>query len=186
MLFRSEEVARLADAAAAEMLRERLRNADTELTAMTLALEEQRKRAEETLTLLAAAEVAKGAFEQDAQDAKTQLSAAEERAALLAVAQKALSEQEALTLDEQRKLALLNEQVAVLRTQLGGLQTLLDDSAARDAQSDVQLQALGSQLNTALARVAAEEKRRRKLEEAERIRLEAETKDLAQIGRAHV
>ncbi len=174
-----EEVARLADAAAAEMLRERLKNADTELTAMTLVLEEQRKRAEETLTLLAAAEVAKGAFEQDAQDAKTQLSAAEERAALLAVAQKALSEQEALTLDEQRKLALLNEQVAVLRTQLGGLQSLLDDSAARDAQSDVQLQALGSQLNTALARVAAEEKRRRELEEAERIRLEAETKDLA-------
>ncbi len=174
-----EEVARLADAAAAEMLRERLKNADTELTAMTLVLEEQRKRAEETLTLLAAAEVAKGAFEQDAQDAKTQLSAAEERAALLAVAQKALSEQEALTLDEQRKLALLNEQVAVLRTQLGGLQTLLDDSAARDAQSDVQLQALGSQLNTALARVAAEEKRRRELEQAERIRLEAETKDLA-------
>jgi len=174
-----EEVARLADAAAAEMLRERLENADTELTAMTLALEEQRKRAEETLTLLAAAEAAKDASEQDAQDAKVQLSAAEERAALLAVAQKALSEQEALTLDEQRKLALLNEQVAALRAQLGGLQLLLDDSAARDAQSDVQLQALGSQLNTALARVAAEEKRRRKLEEAERIRLEAETKDLA-------
>ncbi|MCF6316196.1 MAG: peptidoglycan -binding protein [Marinosulfonomonas sp.] len=174
-----EEVARLADAAAAEMLRERLENADTELTAMTLALEEQRKRAEETLTLLAAAEAAKDASEQDAQDAKAQLSAAEERAALLAVAQKALSEQEAQTLDEQRKLALLNEQVAALRAQLGGLQLLLDDSAARDAQSDVQLQALGSQLNTALARVAAEEKRRRKLEEAERIRLEAETKDLA-------
>ncbi len=171
-----EEATRLVDAAAAEALRERLENADTELTAMTLVLEEQRKRAEETLTLLAAAEVAKDAFERDA---KAQLNAAGERAALLAVAQKALSEQQAQTLDEQRKLALLNEQVAALRTQLGGLQSLLDDSAARDVQSDVQLQALGSQLNTALARVAAEEKRRRELEQAERIRLEAETKDLA-------
>jgi len=171
-----EEVARLADAAAAQALRERLKNADTELTAMTLALEEQRKRAEQTLTLLAAAEAAKGVADLDLQ---TQLSAAQERAALLAVAQTALSEQEALTAEEQRKLALLNEQVAALRTELGGLQSLLDDSAAKDAQSNVRLQALGSQLNTALARVASEEKRRRELEEVERKRLEAETKDLA-------
>jgi chemotaxis protein MotB len=49
------EKIRLADLAAAEALRERLKNSDAELTAMTLALEEQRKRAEETLTLLAAA-----------------------------------------------------------------------------------------------------------------------------------
>ena len=52
------EAARLADAAALQALRDRLANADTELTAMTLALEEERKRAEETLTLLAAARVA--------------------------------------------------------------------------------------------------------------------------------
>ncbi|WP_456389844.1 peptidoglycan -binding protein [Profundibacter sp.] len=170
-----EEAARLADAAAAEALRARLKNADAELTAMTLVLEEQRKRAEDTLTLLAAAEVAKGASELDAQ---AQLSAAEERAALLAVAQKSLSEQEAQTIEGQRKLALLNQQVAALRSQLGGLQSLLDASAAKDVQSNVQLQALGSQLNTALARVAAEEKRRRQLEEVERIRLQAEAKDL--------
>jgi chemotaxis protein MotB len=53
-----EEQARLAEAAAAEALRERLRNADAELTAMTLALEEERRRAEDTLTMLAAARVA--------------------------------------------------------------------------------------------------------------------------------
>ena len=49
-----------------------------------------------------------------------------------------------------------------------------DDAVARDAARDVQLQSLGSELNTALARVAAEERRRRELEEAERARLEAE------------
>lgn len=171
-----KEAARLVDAAAAEALRARLKNADTELTAMTLALEEQRKRAEETLTLLAAAEAAKRGLQQDSE---VQLSAAQKQAAFLATAQKTLSEQEAQTAEEQRKLALLNEQVAALRTQLGSLQSLLDVSAAKDAQSNVQLQALGSQLNTALARVASEEKRRRKLEEAERLRLQAEAKDLA-------
>jgi len=206
-----EETKRLADAAAAEALRERLKNADTELTAMTLALEEQRKRAEDTLTLLAAAEAAKGPLDiklaaallnalelekdneetraklaaalaaklEAEQDTKDQLSQADERAVLLASAQKALSEQEAQTAEEQRKLALLNEQVAALRTQLGSLQSLLDESAAKDVQSNVQLQALGSQLNTALARVAAEEKRRRELEEAERKRVEAKSEQLA-------
>ena len=51
-----EEAARAIELAAAEALRARLAEADTELTAMTLALEAARKDAEETLTLLAAAE----------------------------------------------------------------------------------------------------------------------------------
>ncbi|WP_370304124.1 peptidoglycan -binding protein [Pseudooceanicola sp.] len=54
-----EEAARLAEAAAAEALRNRLQNADAELTAMTLSLEKQRQEAEDTLTLLAAAQAAK-------------------------------------------------------------------------------------------------------------------------------
>ena len=53
-----EETARLVEAAATEALRARLQNADAELTAMTLALEQQRQEAEDTLTLLAAAESA--------------------------------------------------------------------------------------------------------------------------------
>ena len=54
-----EEAARMIEAAAAAELRRRLKEADTELTAMTLTLEEERKRAEETLTLLAAVDAAK-------------------------------------------------------------------------------------------------------------------------------
>ena len=53
------EAARLTEAAAAEALRARLKDADAELTAMTLSLEAERKKAEETLTLLAAAEAAR-------------------------------------------------------------------------------------------------------------------------------
>ncbi len=54
-----EEKNRLVEAAAAKALRKKLEGAQAELTAMTLALEEQRRAAEDTLTLMAAAEIAK-------------------------------------------------------------------------------------------------------------------------------
>ncbi|MEX0370178.1 MAG: peptidoglycan -binding protein, partial [Tateyamaria sp.] len=107
-----------------------------------------------------------------------QTSAADERAALLAAAREALSEEEAATLAAQRQTELLNQQVAELRTQLGQLQALLDDAVARDAAKEVQLSTLGRDLNTALARAALEERRRRELEEEERKRLEAQAQDL--------
>jgi len=209
------EAARLAEAAAAERLREKLENADAELTAMTLALEKQRKEAEDTLTLLAAARAAKETLDAelaaalaetetleatqadraelraklaDALAAKlaaenraeAELSGAEKQAALLDAARSELAQEEAATATAQRQTELLNQQVAALRGQLGELQSLLDDAVARDAAKEVQLQSLGSDLNTALARVAAEERRRAELEAAERARLEAETKNLEQ------
>ncbi len=170
-----EEAARLAEAAAAEALRARLQNADTELTAMTLALEEQRRRAEETLTLLAAAEAARDNLQAQLGDRMT---VAEREAALLAQAQRLLAEEQDKSTEAQRAQALLNQQVAALRTQLGQLQALLDDSEEREAAASIQVQSLGSDLNAALARAAAEERRRRQLEEAERLRLEAEAQDL--------
>lgn len=148
-----------------------LKGARADLTAVTLVLEEQRKKAEETLTLLAAAEAAKA---QLSQEKAASLSEAQRQQALLAVADQTLSREKAQSAEGARKLTLLNEQVAALRQQLGSLQELLDASAARDAAANVQVEALGSQLNSALARVAAEEKRRAALEEAERKRLAAE------------
>ena len=165
VLLTQEEAARAVDQAAADALRAKLAGADTELTAMTLALEEQRKRAEETLTLLAAAQT-------DAAKAVTG------KDALLETAKAALAAQEAQSAKDARAVVLLNAQVAALRTQLGGLQTILDASAAKDATSKVQLQALGTQLNSALAQVATEQRRRADLEEAERKRLEEEAKSL--------
>ena len=265
----AEEQAKLLQAAAAEALRARLENADAELTAMTLALEEQRKQAEDTLTLLAAARAAgatldtqladalsrisiledlegtltdvqksaaqlagenadlrvqlnqmqsaldaaetaiesgnadvsmlrdqlaaaladklaaDAAAQAAAGDAAEQLSEAARRAVLLKAAQDALAtEQETSraareqSLAAQRQTELLNQQVVALRTQLGDLQSLLDDAVARDAAKDVQIQSLASQVNTALARAVAEERRARLLEEAERERLEAAAQDL--------
>ena len=169
------EAARLTDAAAAAALRDRLKSAGDELTAMTLALEAQRQKAEDTLTLLAAAEAAR---RQLSVDQTRVLSAAEQKQALLAAAELALSQEKSVSADAARKLALLNQQVATLRGQLGALQDLLDASAARDSDAKVQIEALGSRLNSALARVAGEERRRAALEEAERKRLEEEAKAL--------
>ena len=209
-----EEAARAIELAAAEALRARLAEADTELTAMTLALEAARKDAEETLTLLAAAEAkedeldqriaallleaesegaAQAAMNADMRAKLAQalaeklalegtlgetLSEAEARAVLLAQANAALSEEEARSAEALREQALLNQQVAALRTQLGSLQAIIDDYKERDAASDIQLSNLGQDLNAALARAAAEERKRRELEEAERVRLEAEKQNL--------
>jgi len=169
------EKSRLAEAAAAEALRERLKNADAELSAMSLSLEAQRKEAQNTLTLLAAAKAAQKALDLDYNKS---LSESERQAALLAQANELLSQEQALSAESQRKLALLNEQTEELRGQLSQLQGLLDASAAADAESKIQLEILGTNLNAALARAAAEQKKRAELEEAERLRLEAEATDL--------
>lgn len=221
------EAARLTEAAAAAALRERLKGAADELTAMTLALEAERARAEETLTLLAAAEGARKdlnarlaaallagktsaadlaraeaardtatAERQTAEadraeterrlsaalaaklaaeaDAGRQLSAVERQQALLAAADRELAAEKAASADAARKLALLNQQITALRGQLGSLQELLDASAAKDADAKVQIEALGGRLNSALAQVVAEQRRRAEMEAAERRRLEAE------------
>lgn len=319
-----QEAAKLVEAAAAEALRKRLENADSELTAMTLLLDEKRREAEDTLTLLAAARSAQGdlnsqliallsqvetgasqseqlradllaaqqaqelaaaglentgqnvvqlqaqlqASEQEAASLRTQLNltgqstadlqaqlvaatqrisalqdqvassdqnaadvqaqltaavaaklaseqaldtvgvdvdevrtqlmaalaaklqseqtsrdlltAAEQRSLLLENAQSALSDERQTSLAARRQTELLNQQVAALRTQLKDLSGFLDLAKSRDQEAQVQLQSLGSDLNTALARAVAEERRRRILEESERKRLEAQTQDLEQ------
>ncbi|MGB5866147.1 MAG: peptidoglycan -binding protein [Sulfitobacter sp.] len=237
----AQEAAQLTDAAALDALRARLQNADAELTAMTLSLEAQRKRAEETLTLLAAAraaedeldlrlaaalsdaEVSETELQTSLRDAENRIAALEAqlgdardesgeqitdlrtrlaaalaeklaaegsidetqseatlRAALLAQAQAQLANERETSLAAQRQTEVLNQQVAALRQQLSSLQGLLDAAEIEDAVRAVELQSLGSRLNTALARVAAEERRRAELEAAERKRLEAETQDLQQ------
>ncbi|ARC38411.1 peptidoglycan -binding protein [Paracoccus yeei] len=170
------EAARLADAAAAQALRERLDKADAELTASTLALDEARRKAEETLTLLAAAEAAKTDLSQRV-DAQT--SEAERQKGLLALAQQKLSEQEALSTEEQRRVALLNQQVAQLNDQLGSLRSVLEAAGEDKRAADLRAEDLGRQLNVALVRAAEEERKRRALEEEARTKAEAEARDLA-------
>lgn len=155
------EAARLVDQAALEELRNKLKSSDTELAALTLSLEEQRKRAEETLTLLAAAQGVEAP-----------------EADLVETARALLEKQKGQSAEAERRVALLNQQIAALRGQLGSLQALLDAAQGRDAEAQVQIENLGGQLNSALAQVASEQKRRAELEETERKRLEAEKENL--------
>ncbi|CAM3013322.1 chemotaxis protein MotB [Paracoccus aminovorans] len=170
------QAARTADAEAAKALQDKLAQSDAELTAMTMELEAARKQAEETLTLLAAAEAAKKDLGDQAQAQATE---AEKQAALLAVAQQKLSEQEALSTEDQRRLALLNQQVLQLNDQLGSLRAVLDAAGEERKAADLKVEDLGQQLNLALLRAAEEEKKRRALEADARSKAEAEAKDLA-------
>ncbi|MFK7941628.1 MAG: peptidoglycan -binding protein [Paracoccaceae bacterium] len=147
------EQARLLEVAAAEALREKLEASTAELDATALALEEVRSEAEQTLTLLAAAEAARQSLSKDALAQSDQV---DREAALRAIAEQELSKAEAQTRDEQRKVAALNLQVRELNTQLGGLQALLNDAQDRDEAAQVQIAELGSQLNQALARKVSE------------------------------
>ena len=205
------EQARLTEAAAAEALRERLSDADAELSALSLALEEERREAEETLTLLAAAEAAEedldarltaalleredldqrldaarkdnDALRDDLEEALALKLAAEDRAeetaseadrqaALLATARETLSERESEATENQRRIAALDRQVARLRQQIGTLQSLLTLAEETSEERNVEIERLGAQLNAALAREAAEQRRRAEAEASERARLE--------------
>ena len=279
-----EEEARIVSIAVAEELRERLRNADAELTAMTLMLEKQRKEAEDTLTLLAAANNArekiddklketlfaleaasiditqkkqsiekletaekqistkldqtnialaaalsrgenlkqelsdtkqslenkllavlgeKSEIEKNSAElrknlenalvarlaadaaAKSTLEEAKRKQLLLNQAEQEIEKQanknkksnEEL-LKAERQTALLNQQLSEVRKQLGELDELLSLSEERDQQQKAQLKNVGSRLNQALASLASEERKRRKLEENEKKRLEEERKRL--------
>ena len=279
-----EEEARIVSIAVAEELRERLRNADAELTAMTLMLEKQRKGAEDTLTLLAAANNAREKIDdklketlfaleaasinitqnkqsiekletaekqildkldqtnialaaalsrgedlkQELSDtkqslenkllavlgekseieknnaelrknlenalvarlaadaaAKSTLEEAKRKQLLLNQAEQEIEKQanknkksnEEL-LKAERQTALLNQQLSEVRKQLGELDELLSLSEERDQQQKAQLKNIGSRLNQALASLASEERKRRKLEENEKERLEEERKRL--------
>ena len=280
-----EEEARVVSAAVAQELRERLKNADAELTAMTLMLEAQRQKAEETLTLLAAAdnardeidnklketlfalEVANSEIIQNKQSieklesggkqilaeldesnlalaaalsqrenlkqefdntkqsldsqlkaalgekseiiknntelrknlenalvarlasdalAKSNLEEAKRKQLLLSQAERELESQASKNkkskeelIKAERQTALLNQQLSEVRKQLGELDTLLSISEERDQEQKAQLKNVGSRLNQALASLASEERKRRKLEEKERQRLEEENNKLA-------
>ncbi|QHQ33739.1 peptidoglycan -binding protein [Algicella marina] len=172
------EQSRLVEAAAAEALRQRLADSDAELTAMSLRLEEERKAAQETLTMLAAVETARRRLEAAQPQNENVEELVAEKDAALEQARELLSQEKEISAESQRQVALLNQQTRELNRQLSSLQALLDQAREQDELAQIQIEALGSNLNTALARVASEERRRAALEEAERKRLEEEARNL--------
>ena len=176
----AEAAARLVEAAAAQALRARLADAEATLSTRDLALEEARREAEATLTLLAAAEAARDKAQEAIRDLQ---SAAEDeaarQAALLSLAQRELSQQEALSAEGQRQVAALNAQVRDLRQRLGQLQSVLDLTSEQGAEAELRIEDLGAQLNAALLEAAAQETARAQAEaaraEAQSARAQAES-----------
>ena len=101
--------------------------------------------------------------------------------AALAEARRVLSEKDQELISAAGTMEILNQQINALRAQLGSLQAVLDASAAEDSAANVQIEALGSQLNAALARVLVEQRRSAALEAAARKRLELENQDLSKF-----
>jgi chemotaxis protein MotB len=151
----------------------KLEQTDAKLGALKDRLDADKASLQAELTALLAAKLAVE------NEAARRLTDAQKRAALLAEANKELSVIEAQSAEDQRNIALLNQQIAEMRSQLASLQSILDAAVEADVKADIQIQTLGKNLNAALARVATEERKRRRLEEAERKRLEAEAVDLA-------
>ena len=106
--------------------------------------------------------------------AERKLNSAEQKAALLAMAQAELQEAKAISTEAQRKMALLSQEVRELRAQISGHLATLGDYKRRDVDNNVKITNLGSELNVALAQVAAESKRNLALEAAEKQRLKEE------------
>ncbi len=168
-----KEIERLAEVAAAEQLRRNLEKSQAALSSLTLQLNEQRKQAEETLTILAAAKN----IEQNISD--EEITDAEKRSAIMTIAQTELLTIEEISIEAQRQMTLLSLEVAELRAQIGGLKSILGDFRRRDEANKVEITNLGSELNVALAQVASEERKNRLLQEAESERLLKEKERLA-------
>ena len=154
-----EEAARLAEAAAAETLRARLDGAEAELTTTALALEEARAEAEETLTLLAAADAAR-----DDLDARLALALAERDAAARDGAETVERLARAVASLEVRDAAVSDRdaELAALRARLDTAGVAAEDAAETRAALERRLAALTRDRDVALgaaddasARIAA-------------------------------
>ena len=125
-----EEAARLIEAAAAAELRRRLKEADTELTAMTLTLEEERKRAEETLTLLAAVDAAKLKIEDNLRQTIIALEAANLKIG-----------------NNETELKILEENAQSSDAELEEIKVALAASLARQQRLELELSNLGKNIS---------------------------------------
>jgi len=147
-MLSDEERARAVEVAAAEALRTRLVESTTELTAMEMALDQQRAEAEETLLLLAAAREAEGTLKETLGETSTNL---QDKDIMLALARSELATLNEASEEEQKQIALLNEQTRALRQQLDAISAELDISESESTRQGAELATLGERLNTALA-----------------------------------
>ena len=153
-----------------------------ELALITLTMEEERKKALETLKLLAASKEAQRILKEQADKFEKKLEGNEniltEKNLALREARLRLSVQEEKAKASMKDVANLTLQTNTLKERIKELTAILDATIQKDFSNDVEIKSLGAKLNAALAKVASEQKMRAQLEEKERKRLESETKKL--------
>ena len=176
------EKRRLLEQFAIKNLKESLANNKEELAILTLALEEERKNAIETLKLLAASREAKKLLKNRSDSLEKRLidkdTIIETKALALREARLRLTVEEEKTKASREEVARLTLQASGLKEKLDDLSSILDETIKKDFSNNVEIQALGAKLNAALAKVASEQRVRAQLEEKERKRLEKETRNL--------
>ena len=153
-----------------------------ELALITLTMEEERKKALETLKLLAASKEAQRILKEQADKFEKKLEGNDniltEKNLALREARLRLSVQEEKAKASMKEVANLTLQTNTLKERIKELTAILDATIQKDFSNDVEIKSLGAKLNAALAKVASEQKMRAQLEEKERKRLESETKKL--------
>ncbi len=163
-------------------LQESLMEKKEELALITLTIEEERKKALETLKLLAASREAQRILKERADKFEKKLSGNDtilkEKDLALREARLRLSVQEEKAKASMQEVANLTLQTNSLKARLKELSGILDATIEKDFSNNVEIKSLGAKLNAALAKVASEQKIRAELEEKERKRLENETKNL--------
>ena len=163
-------------------LQENLMEKKEELVLITLTIEEERKKALETLKLLAASREAQKILKEQAAKFEKKLigndNILKEKDLALREARLRLSVQEEKAKASMQEVANLTLQTNSLKERLKELTGILDATIEKDFSNNVEIKSLGAKLNAALAKVASEQKIRAQLEEKERKRLETETKNL--------
>ncbi len=163
-------------------LQENLMENKEELALITLTIEEERKKALETLKLLAASREAQKILKEQAAKFEKKLSGnnniLKEKDLALREARLRLSLEEEKAKASIQEVASLTMQTNSLKERLKELTGILDATIEKDFSNNVEIKSLGAKLNAALAKVASEQKIRAQLEANERKRLENEKKDL--------
>tara|TARA_A100001015_G_scaffold114433_1_gene127112 strand:+ start:3759 stop:5333 length:1575 start_codon:yes stop_codon:yes gene_type:complete len=176
------EKQRVIEQLAIRNLQENLMEKKEELALITLTIEDERKKALETLKLLAASREAQMILKERAAEFEKKLSGNDnilkEKDLALREARLRLSVQEEKASASIQEVANLTLQTNSLKERLKELTAILDTTIEKDFSNNVEIKSLGAKLNAALAKAASEQKIRAQLEENERKRLENETKKL--------
>ena len=173
---------KLLEQAAIASLRKKLSQEHEELGLLTLTLEAERLKALETLSWLASARAVQEILKEKNKNLDLQKTSTQEQLEAKKVALKEaraqLLEEKDLTKVSALEIARLKFASDSLNQNLSELKSILDESDLKDSEKSVEIKLLGGRLNTALARVASEQRKRAELEAREVKRLKLEANDL--------